>query len=303
MSGPLGMLAGPVINTAMGLALEKHNDKRQLRQHRNLGVQQLGLNIQQMKAQKDADLDFWNKTNYGAQLQHMKNAGLSPGLMYGGSGQGGSAVGGSGGNVSSPTPPIGGGEIMGLQLMGAQKKLLEAQANKTNVEADKTAGVDTELTKAQGDIARIEASLAQDTYQDTQNKVMAEAEKMIAEARIASSKGQVQHETEQTQILIKEGELMGISIANELKREGVKLTQAQIESTVEGVKQKWAEIAVKKGKLDLDRFIHDIADSTKLTVETATKIVTNLTGVFSQSKIAHWRNATEIEKAVIKSGN
>jgi hypothetical protein len=31
-------------------------------------------------------MDMWNKTNYGAQVEHMKNAGLNPALMYKGSG-------------------------------------------------------------------------------------------------------------------------------------------------------------------------------------------------------------------------
>lgn len=89
--------------------------------------------------QQGADLqyDMWKKTNYPAQLGMMKEAGLSAGLMYGGSGAGGATTGSqSGGSAAS------GGQGAKLDIGSnvaqmAQIALLKAQ--KDNIEADTVA--------------------------------------------------------------------------------------------------------------------------------------------------------------------
>lgn len=282
-------LIGDVANAGMGLLLQGHNDRRQLRQHQKMGQQQLGLNLQQMQAGKDMDYDFWKKTNYGAQVDEMKKAGLGVGMMYGGSGAGGAMTGGAGGNVNTPDAPKGGGEIMGLQLMGAQKGLMEAQTEKAKAEADKTRGVDTELTGNQAKIAELERSLRSEGYEFMLDKLGAESVKLREEAANAK-------EGERAELLRKQGEVVAIGLANELKREGIKLTEAQTNAMLEGIKQKWAEVKVKEGQLELNKFINDVAASTRLTVETATKVVDML----AKGKMQHWKNQTELEKTVIK---
>ena len=141
--------AGAAINTGLGLALEGHNDRRQLRQNKRLGEQQLGFDLQRLDAQSKAQYEMWLKTNYPGQLEQMKKAGLSPGLMYGMSGGGGTTTGGGIPSGSGGQAPQGGNEIIGLQLMKAQKDLLEAQATKTGAEAEKIQGVDTEKAKTE----------------------------------------------------------------------------------------------------------------------------------------------------------
>ncbi len=79
----------------------------------------------------------WDYTNAENQVKHYENAGLNVGLMYGGSGAGGTLSSGSGGSAASggaPTPENPG--VMGLQLnqMVNQNALLQAQ--KENIEAD-----------------------------------------------------------------------------------------------------------------------------------------------------------------------
>ena len=144
-----------VVTSGLGLLLQKHNDKRQLEQQQKLGQQQLGLNIQQMAAQKQMDLQMWKDTNYSAQVAEMKKAGINPSLLYGKGGGGGTTIGNSGGGVNATGAPAGGGEIMGmmmqkaqLDLMKAEKEAKEADANLKNVDAAKKAGVDTENVKA-----------------------------------------------------------------------------------------------------------------------------------------------------------
>ena len=45
-------------------------------------------------AAQQRNMEMWNQTNFGAQRQHMEDAGLSVGLMYGGGGQGAVSQGG-----------------------------------------------------------------------------------------------------------------------------------------------------------------------------------------------------------------
>ena len=65
------------------------------------------------------NMEMWNQTNYGAQRQHMEDAGLSVGLMYGGGGQGAVSQGGQATQPSGPTSnPVG---------MALQYKQIEQQ--------------------------------------------------------------------------------------------------------------------------------------------------------------------------------
>ena len=94
-----GGAAGGVVGAFMGIG----QAQRQYHRQKKLNVQQYGH--QRMLNQQGHDLqyDMWNKTNYKAQLEHMKAAGLNPALMYGSAGApgttgsqgGGSAQGGS----------------------------------------------------------------------------------------------------------------------------------------------------------------------------------------------------------------
>ena len=69
----LGMQAAEnVINTAMGLALEGHNDRRQLRQQGRLLEQQADVDRRQMDYQRQLNLQMWKDTNFGAQVAETK---------------------------------------------------------------------------------------------------------------------------------------------------------------------------------------------------------------------------------------
>lgn len=270
MSGfaDLGMqAAGQAVDSVFGLALEGHNDRRQKRMHKELGQQQLALDRQKMGIQNDYALDLWNKTGYKAQVEQMKAAGLSPGLIYGMGGTGGATVGNQGGSVNGPAAPAGGGEIMGLQLMGAQRNLIQAETEKVKAEAAKIGGPDTGIATAEQTLRELQAKLHTETYWDSRNRIEAEAAKAISEANIADTQAEFQNETYQTRVGTIDAELIGLKLANELKREQKELTEAQTDAIIESVKQKWAEVEIKQGKLDLDKFVHDVADSTKLAVE------------------------------------
>jgi hypothetical protein len=114
----------------------------------------MGINLKNQKELnrqgRDIQMDMWNRTNYGAQVRHMKEAGLSPGLIYGNSGGGGATTGSQGGGSAAsggaPSRPQMGMEAL---LMGEQMNLMKAQARKLNVDANKIEGADTDLAIAQ----------------------------------------------------------------------------------------------------------------------------------------------------------
>jgi len=129
-------------------------ERRNYRNNRNLmGLQneyQRGLNQQG----HDLQMDMWNKTNYGAQVGHMKEAGLNPALMYGSAGQGGTTGSQGGGSASMGSSQQ--GKVMDLQnaLLGAQIKGIEAKANSDNASADATRGYKADESGAAKDKIR-----------------------------------------------------------------------------------------------------------------------------------------------------
>lgn len=151
---------GAAANAAMGIALGQYNDRRQQEQQQDLQNIQIRGNKEMMDYSMMKQMEMWKNTNFQAQINQMKMAGLSPGLIYGMKGGGGITTGSPSGQVQGANAPVGGAEIqtmmgqgMNLQLLQAQKDLLKAQADNLNANTKKTSGVDT--TKVQTEIMDI----------------------------------------------------------------------------------------------------------------------------------------------------
>ena len=253
------------------------NDRRQLRQQGKLNEQQYAIDGRALARQKAADLEFWKATSYPGQVAMMKEANLSPGLAYGMSGGGGASIGGTA-TTNAAKAPSGGGEIMGMQLMAAQRDLLKAQTIKTEEKAKNVAGVDRELKNQQGRLATIAANLGSETYEETYQKI-------IDQAKIIHNEAEISGATKDEVIEIKEGELVGLGLANELKRVGIQKTEQEIETMIEQVSQRWKELSIQEqnaiinGKrYALEKFVKDIPDSTRITVEAVGRIAATATG-------------------------
>jgi len=120
--------------TVAGAAYNEYGNTRQNRQQRDMMGLQYGNQRKLNKQGHRLQMDMWNKTNYGAQIDHMKEAGLNPALMYGSAGQGGqtgSQGGGSAGSGGAPKAPV---MDMSNMLMGKQAELIDAQKRKTDAE-------------------------------------------------------------------------------------------------------------------------------------------------------------------------
>jgi len=126
--------------TIAGAAYNEYGNQRQNRQDRTNAMMQYQNQRKLNQQGNRLQMDMWNKTNYGAQVDHMKEAGLNPALMYGSAGQGGttgSQGGGSATKAQAPKAPV---MDMSNMLLDAQIKAMEAKANSDNANAEATRG-------------------------------------------------------------------------------------------------------------------------------------------------------------------
>lgn len=145
LNGVTGGVAGMAIDAVSGLfgkskkQQQEEANRQQIEQQKKLqglqieGAKELGAFNQQQ------NLDMWEKTNYSAQRAQMEKAGLSPALMMGGGGAGGSTAGGAAGSVGGASADGMAAQMgMGLQMEAqrAQIDLIRAQAEKTKVETE-----------------------------------------------------------------------------------------------------------------------------------------------------------------------
>lgn len=133
----IGGLAQGAANTAvgqgLGLLVNAFTGKAQERQQKRLTEQQIEAQKRMGEIRNAQELDMWNKTNYGAQVEHMKNAGLNVGLMYGGAGGGGTT--GTGGATVTGGTADGASERAGMGIQLASQLALQ-QAQVENIKAD-----------------------------------------------------------------------------------------------------------------------------------------------------------------------
>lgn len=240
----IGGIGQQAINTGFGLLLEKHNDKRQIKQQEKLQNLQIAGNKEMIDYQKLKDYEMWEKTNYKEQVKQLEKAGLNAALLYGMSGGGGVTTGGSGGGVSGGTAPTGGGEVLGasgmgiqLGMMKAQKDLIEAQTEKTKAETVKTAGVDTkeaetrieqmgqgienakaakQLMEVQTKIAQYEEQYSSESLQDRLAIAQWQWKKTVEEVRKIAIDTNLTEATTESQIEIARQQTLAAALGNKL---------------------------------------------------------------------------------------
>ncbi|AXH75319.1 MAG: DNA pilot protein [Microviridae sp.] len=239
------------LQTGMGLVLEKHNDKRQLRQQQKLQDLQISGEKQMTDYNMSKQLQMWKDTNYPAQVDQLKQAGLNPGLLYGMSGGGATTTGNANGNVQGAEAPKGGAEVlqeqsMGiqLQLLQAQKANIEANTNKTNVEAQKTAGVDTEKTKTEtASLAQgIKNQKAQEKYTEAQT-TLSEIQADIQGSEINDIKAAIKYGMRKLYSEMKSQEITQ-NVDEQTQNTKIKQAQATLALTTT---EKWLKKAETKG--------------------------------------------------------
>lgn len=196
-------LIGTAFGLIGGLAGQSMAQKRQFANEKELMGLQARYNKEAAAYSQQLQKEMWDYTNYENQVKHLKAAGLNPALVYGMGGGGGSTAG------SAQTAGVGnpGTTAVGMGLEAAQLfsniRLTNAEASKAEAEAEKTSGVDTELAKAQANLANFNATLADkkgkltDEQLETQKQLTS---KCMQEVRLLMTKADVAEETKETEI-------------------------------------------------------------------------------------------------------
>lgn len=286
--GLMGQAAGGI----MGMLFGGMNDQRQ--QDMEEWLQAL-----QIKGQKEMtdynllkQLELWEKTGYGAQMDQLKRAGLNQALLYGMSGGGGQSTNVNTGNVSRGNAPTGGGEAMAgmgmglnLAMMKAQKDVLEAQARNLNVEADNKEGVvrtnigaDTELKQVHARIGNLDAWIKDKSKQDQIDIIQWQANKLVEEVRALERENKVDARTAETRIKLVKTELIQKLLQNTLIKEQTEterkkpmLLEEQTRAATHSIWQKWqqnetelSQLSVQEAAQRLQSIINDVPHSERI---------------------------------------
>ena len=118
-------------------------------------AEQLAIDKLKMEEQRKMQLQMWKDTNYAAQVEEMKKAGLSIGLMYGKGGAGGTTTGAGATGVSAPTAPTGMGMIGGSQLAAQMANIELTKAQTENVKADTERKLGVDKSKVEAEIGNL----------------------------------------------------------------------------------------------------------------------------------------------------
>lgn len=228
-------------------------------------------------------LDTWEKTGYDAQVQQLKKAGLNPGLMYGQAGAGGTTQSGAGTSAGQMDLPDMTTEGMAVQsavqttlqakMQQAQIENINANTEKTKVDTQKTAGVDTEKATAeiaaiaqginnaelQNDIMNldkqvknIELNIANETQESAITKINAEMWKAIGEAESAETKGKIDKATKEEIIAQIEQTTVEQQIRISAMKANIQLTNAEIKETYNAIENLKQNTEINWGKLSVD---------------------------------------------------
>lgn len=248
----------------MGAIFGGMNDRRQIKQQGKLNQLQEESSKRMMDYQNIKAMDMWQKTNYSAQLAEMKKAGLSTGLMYGGSGPGGATTGSASSSIGGGQAPAGGGEVqtmaMQLGLQQAQIENIKANTEKTKIEAAKTAGVDTELGQTQVEANRIANDIAAQTKDKTIEGIGYDVSKKWKELSLLTYQEQVEGNEDVLNARIKGAQegYMTAALTNKEIIAKTGLSEEQAKAVAASVVQKWAEIGQGNMKLAIETFRAEI---------------------------------------------
>jgi hypothetical protein len=154
-----------ILGIGLGMMQGHQNERRNYRNEQNLANQQYGNQRMLNKQGHDLQMDMWNKTNYGAQVKHMIDAGLNPALMYGSAGQGGTTGSQGGGSASKGNSQMNKGIDPNAMLIGAQIENIKKDTQKKEIERQNLAG---ETPEAKGRIKNLNAKELE-TIQRTTN--------------------------------------------------------------------------------------------------------------------------------------
>lgn len=146
----------------MGLMMGNYERKKQLEQQQKLQQLQITGQKEMTDYQRQSQMQMWKDTNYPAQVQMLKQAGLNPALLYGMSGGGGTTAASTPGNVT-------GGQASGVMTNPAQMAATSAQLGLMRAQ---TRDLNASAATKEADLPVKEATVP-NIQADTENKILA----------------------------------------------------------------------------------------------------------------------------------
>lgn len=261
-------VAEGAIGQVLGLALGGIQNKRQIKQQRKLNQLQVQSQKELADYQQQQQLEMWKATNYPAQIEQMKQAGLNPALQYGMGGGGGTTA-GTGIQTGVTGGSAQGATNEGMGLLMAQMKLIDAQTKKTEAEA-KAIDPNIKLTEAQtqetvqktlnlklealNTEAKTYLTKAQEAQQNLQNYITTKTQENIIQRIETETKTaltnlkkldietEIQEKSKEDQIKIFHQNSITAGLNNIAIRNNIELTQQQIENLKQTALQGWEQL-------------------------------------------------------------
>lgn len=302
----LGGGIGGVVNMGMGLLGQAFGNQMQRGQQQALSDQQLAANEKLSDYNFANQLKFWQETNYPAQVEQLKEAGLNPALLY--------AKGGPGGSTGSPTSGMGMGiaapstnqaatmiesenAAADIRLKNAQAANIEAQtpqeANLMNAQiASITQGVQNQqateiLTKAQTQLQNLQNTMQGATIDDQIAQIKATATEIEQQSQQAVRNNYIDANTMNAKIKTIQGIMLGTFLQNQLTQaqtgqanSQTNLNKQQIQESIQRIQQNWQNIDINKqnantneGHLKLQQLIKDLPDSSGKLMDAASRVL------------------------------
>lgn len=257
-----GALAGAVGGTALDIAA---GDIKKGQQQSMMRYQQ-ELQKDMANYMYDLDMKKWNDTNYLAQVEQMKKAGLNPALLYGQVGAGGMTS-SNASNPSAPNPAeTGGANLTGMnaladvQLKKAQTENLKQDTRAKNIDNDREEFIgdkrkrteeDLRWKKADSELYQIFNNWDKDGLSRGDKMNLWNFETAEVENEIKKREGRISNETEEEQIGKIKYEYFNMKVENELKNAQINLTKEQERKLWHDIWQGWT----KAGLQGLDMII------------------------------------------------
>jgi len=213
-------------------AKKQHNRQKELMDIQNKNQQSLN------KQGHELQMDMWNKTNYGAQMEHMKSAGLNPGLMYGQSGAGGATTGSQGGGSAasgSAAAPMDIGNAVQAGLMMAQTEKLNAETKEIEEKSSKT--------NQEGKAQFIENVINEYKMRLTGGDSDITTSKKYGSAQIDKGSPIARLILKEPEKL--EQEIENLGLEEIAKSAGIELTEEKTRALYHEIIRKWAETGIK----------------------------------------------------------
>lgn len=299
----IGSLIAPIVGAGMNLAMRDSEDRRQIRQQGKLTEQQVKAQKELGKFQYEQQMNMWRDTNWSAQVEEAKKAGMSVSALLGnGAGGGGTANASTGASANGGQAADAASTQNAMTQTGmavAQMELIKAQTKKTEAEAVNIEG--GERQKLGAEIANlnqgIENQKAQKALTETQTSLnqitefesglsrwsrlhaLEGAAKTIdANLRIVEAQGDITEATKKAKISEAKAQAYGAWIENNLKSSNIEVNKAEIAKWSKELAQKDTELGIKQFAETIKANYPSLSDATGRILDDGIETLFNIFG-------------------------